>query len=158
MENNEMEDGQMFVVNYGKIKEMKNVPSCVKLAIYKYSEIGYMNVGKFFEELTDSDLIELSTIFDSAISSTEQECLSTAFAVSVTLAQLEGTFVEKSEDLNNFFKSAAMLTSIESLSRKGLVKVIRENMSFIEIDKPVVEITDMGRSIANQLKNQKGEQ
>lgn len=157
MENNEMEDGQMFIVNYNKIKEMKNIPSSVKLAIYKYSELGYMNVGKFFEELTDSDLDELSLIFDSAIASTEEECVSIAFATAVTLAQLEGVFVEKSEDLNNFFKTAAMLTSIESLNRKGLVKAIHENMSFIELDKPVVEITEMGRSVAEKLKKEKGE-
>lgn len=157
MSNDNMQDGSMFVMNLDKILEIQSIPTSVKLGIYKAKESGYLPFEKFLRELSDKDLLELDQLFDYAKSGFDihNTTVRDAYAVAATLAQLEGIFIEKSEQLGEFFGTTCIGIALEGLSRKGLVNIRRENLNFLANNDPVVELTEKGRMYSEELKKGK---
>ena len=155
--NRKMQEGEMFVMNLDKVLEIQSIPSSVKLGIYKAKDAGYLSFEKFLRELSDKELLELDDIFSQAKEGFDiyNTTVRDAYAIAATLAQLEGVFVEKSEQLGQFFGTACIGIALEGLSRKGLVNIKRENLNFLAGDDPVVELTEKGRMYSEQIKKGK---
>lgn len=98
----------------------------------------YMALGDFFKSVSDSDLKTLCAIAED----NEHDNFEDLILMAMMLASAEG--VESPADFDGVRALVAQFTGyliIESLSRKGLVKVYHENMSFGDEfgDKIVVE-------------------
>jgi hypothetical protein len=99
----------------------------------------YMAVGDFFKNLSDSDL---DTLLKSSEPETQESMMDDILLITMMLRGAEGLeqFTNIETSLQNVEQLITMLV-LESLHRKGLVKLNHENMSFGEDmgDKIVVE-------------------
>ena len=133
------EDGT-FTVNLDKILASKEMLAVTKLTAAKAKIEGYITVGVFLQQLSDPDLNELMFICEAAMDDTNErlgEVLLIAEILAVGEGMEPGTLSQVTKRMNAFI---VMLT-IESLHRKGLVKVYHNNMSLGEDagDKIIVE-------------------
>ena len=133
----ENEEGQFRLVYDNIIKSKDLLPVTRTLAL-DLSESGYMSVGDFFKSLSDYDVENLLKISENE----EDERFSEIALMAEMLASGEGLTAFK--DIDTFSTRIDQFCSfvvIESLARKGLVKVLHENMSFGEEmgDKIIVE-------------------
>jgi hypothetical protein len=91
------------------------------------SNTGYISVGDFLRDMNDNDLANLLNI------SEDEECdeYPQILLISEMLATGEGLSPsDNNQEFADRITQLIMLLAIESLHRKGLVKVYRENMSF----------------------------
>jgi len=134
----DIEIGGGYSLNYAEIAEYKSLMAVTRMLAKQMMDNPYIVVGDYIKELTDSDLKALMT-------AEENGQFEDLILMSEMLATGEGcdqsptdeTFKERTNQL-------VTLLVIESLSRKGLVRVYHENMSFNEDmgDKVVVEKLD----------------
>lgn len=117
----------IFVVNYSKVIEDKNLLAVTKLLAKDLMHTGYSSVGKFIQSLSDSDLHSL-------LQTGEEECenqYEDLIVISEMLAAGEGCDIEMTKDIAcDRLSALIMFLTIETLHRKGLVKAYHENMSF----------------------------
>ena len=130
--------GGGYSLNYPLILENKNVMSVTKLLAHRLMNNPYITVGDYIKELADTDLDTLQHCI-------EAEQYEDIILIAEMLATAEGC--DQSPDFDAFRDRANGLVgflTVESLGRKGLVKVHHENMSFAEDmkDKVLVEKVD----------------
>jgi len=137
----DIEIGGGYSLNYGEIAAHKELMAVTRLLAAEMMKNPYVVVGDFIKDLSDSDLQSLMKAEE------EQEFedlsnLQDLILMSEMLACGEGCEQSPTDtvfqDRTNHFIT---LLVIESLARKGLVRVYRENMSFHDDmrDKIVVE-------------------
>ena len=151
-----LQPGQMFQVNLEAVEKLQNITSCVKLAIVKAKAAGYYSLEEFLRDISLNDLVMLQTMFDAAMNK-DQTSLELAVLISVTLAQLEGVSIEQESSAKEFFGTMFIGLNLEGLQRKGILMIKRENMNFLAVDEPVMELTDLGRQIADNLKGKQSD-
>lgn len=118
-----------YTINYSNILEDNQLLSVTKLLAKNIMETSYSNTGKFIKGLSDGDLYALlDTIEDGHPHQFEDLII-----ISEMLSIGEGCDAAKdeAETMNRISALSGFLT-IESLHRKGFVKVYHENMSFHE--------------------------
>lgn len=128
IEDNDFEDGPI-VISYDNVMKEKDFLPITRTLAMDLSESGYMRPGDFLKALTDSDVDALLKIADNE----ENPRLSEILLISEMLATGEG--LEQSQDADGItlrMNSFCGFLAIEGLSRKGLVKVYHENISFGE--------------------------
>lgn len=128
MENIENFESNAYILNYEEIVKAKDIMAVARLLAADLMRTGYVNVGDYIRELSDSDLDALVKQMDLPPDSREYDNL---LLMSEMLATGEGCDSSKTAD--EFGERMNQLVSFlvcESLSRKGLVKVFHENMSF----------------------------
>jgi hypothetical protein len=118
------EDEKYFKVNLEKVSKTKGYLSTTRLLAYRMLENPYITVEDFLLDISDSDLKEL-------LYKVDEEDVEEIILLSEMLATGEGLEYSKTDSvmLERTNILVGFLT-IESLARKGLVKVYRENMSF----------------------------
>jgi len=131
---NDFEKG--YTVNYAEVLKAKDVLSVTKLLATQLMNNPYTSVGDFLQSVPDADLFTL--IADE----NGEKHYGDLILISEMLATAEG--LDSSEDFDKFKDRSAQLLGfliIESLKRKGFVKVHYENMTFDESmgDKIIVE-------------------
>lgn len=137
---NDMDENDIrYTVNYDILLKSKDVSSVTKLLATKLKENPYTTVGDYLQSLSDSDVETLLTNIDG--DETEKN-YSDVILISEMLATAEG--LDSSKDFDGMVKRTHYLVgflTIESLRRKGLVKIHYENMSFGDElgDKIIVE-------------------
>jgi hypothetical protein len=124
-----MNEEQSFNVKYENIVKEKSLLSITRLLAADISKNPYMTVGDFFKDITDGDLSSLSKIIDIG---EEHKNFEDIMLISMMLAAAEGCEASKLDEYVNHFNQFAMFVACESLFRKGIVKLYRENMSFGE--------------------------
>ena len=135
-------DYEGFHLNYEAIAKNKKALAVTRLLATDLMTNGYINVGNFIREMSDADLKALThNAEDDAENQYEDLML-----VSEMLATGEGC--EPSQNDGQFESRAHQLITLlilESLHRKGLVKLYHENISFHEDmgDKLLVEKIDL---------------
>jgi len=127
-----------FHIDLAKVAKNKDFSSLVRLLATDMITTGYVHVGNFIHDMSDS---EIETLLD-GMDEQEDQQMQEIILISEMLAIGEGC--EPSKDTDEFTDRAnhlAMLLAIEGLSRKGLVKAYHENFSFHEDsgDKIIVE-------------------
>jgi hypothetical protein len=97
----------------------------------------YMSVGLFLKNISNSDLKILSDIVDQNFNIDDDDevgdpSLADVVLIAEMLSRAEGIISESDEQLMQKVNQFMMYISVESLRRKGLVRVYHENMSFGE--------------------------
>jgi hypothetical protein len=131
------EEGQ-FTLVYDNIIKSKGLMPVTRTLALDLSESGYMSVGDFLKSLSDYDVENLLKISEDE----DSEQFSEIALIAEMLASGEGLTAFK--DIDTFSQRIDQLCAflaIESLARKGLVKIYYENVSFGEEmgDKIIVE-------------------
>lgn len=125
---NEFEDGPISI-SYDRVMKAKDFLPLTRTLAMDLSESGYIRPGDFLKALTDSDVSALLKIADNE----EHPRLEEILLIAEMLATGEG--LEQSQDaqeITNRMNAFCGFLAIEGLSRKGLVKVYHENISFGE--------------------------
>lgn len=124
------EDEGIYSLNFPKIVESKEFLSTTRLLAAKMMVNPYITVGDFLKSLSDDDLRVLmhrADIVDEGNNGGDFILLSEMLAT--------GEGLNSSEDADEVTKrvnSFIMYLTIESLYRKGMVEIFRENFSFGE--------------------------
>ena len=134
---NEFEDGPISI-SYDKVMKAKDFLPLTRTLAMDLSTSGYMRPGDFLKALSDYDVDTLLKIADDE----ENTRLDEILLISEMLATGEGLEQSKdAEQVSERMNAFCGFLAIEGLSRKGLVKVYHENISFGEDfgDKIIVE-------------------
>lgn len=136
-----MEDNQNYHVNFKHVANEKSLLASTRLLATDLTKNPYMTISDFLKNLSDGDLEELVTIIDEGEDHKHFEDL---MLISMMLAAAEGTEGNTLESATQNINAFNTFVVCESLYRKGLVKLYRENMSFGEDmkDKMIVERLD----------------
>ena len=122
-------------VNLKRISQEKSFLNMTRLLAVDLMENPYLTIGSFMKNLTDNDLEE----FMELVEHDNETALENMLLITELLANAEGLPSEDLPQLTERCNSMTSYMTIESLARKGLVKVYHENMSFgEEYDKKIV--------------------
>lgn len=135
-----IELGDNYTLNYEAIAKSKDMMAVTRLLATDLIRDGYIIVGDFIKNLSDNDLYALVQKIEA--NDNGEHDYQDLILVSEMLAEGEGCEPAQSDDMFiDRMEQFVMLLTIESLARKGLVKVYRENYSFHADmkDKVVVE-------------------
>lgn len=124
-------DGEGFyIINFQKIVSDKSFLPVTRLLAADMMENPYITVGDFLKGISDNDLaqlIELSNVIE------EEDTGEDFILLTEMLAAGEGlSFSNDVDEVQMRVNQFVVMLSIESLYRKGMVKIYRENMSFGE--------------------------
>ena len=131
-------DGGTFSINYELVMKQKDFQPSTRLLALDISNNGYYNVGDYFKSINDSDLQKLLNICEDSESPEFSEIL----LISELLATGEGLApAESLQCYTDRTNQMILYLAMESLARKGLVRIFYENLSFGEDmhDKLIVE-------------------
>ena len=136
-----MENEEGFNINYSRVVTEKTLLSVTRMLAADWTKNPYITVGDFLKHLSDGDLEHLIDIIDEGEEHTNFEDL---MLISAMLSEGEGLPCKTIDDYQRCTNMFMVLISIESLYRKGLIKIHRENMSFGEdmADKCIAEKLD----------------
>ena len=116
-----------YSLNYAEIVKQKDLMAMTRLLAGDLMRDGYVNVGEYIGSIADSDLESLIHDMDRE----DPHQYDDMILISEMLATGEGCDASKTPDeFADRMKQMMLLMVCESLGRKGLVKVYRENMSF----------------------------
>lgn len=131
-------DSNKLSLVYENIIKAKDLMPVTRALALDLSNTGYISVGDFLRDMNDNDLENLLNISENK----EREEYSQILLISEMLATGEGLSPsDNAEEFASRMGQLVMLLAIESLHRKGLVKIYRGNMSFgVDMaDKIIVE-------------------
>jgi len=131
------EDDGPIEINYDNVVSCKDCLSVTRILAVDLKENPYLTVGFFLKNITDVDLKILSDIVDKNFDIEDDDevkdpGLADVVLIAEMLARAEGIISESDDELMQKVNQFMMFISVESLRRKGLVKVYHENMSFGE--------------------------
>jgi hypothetical protein len=134
-----------FHVNYDRVINEKDLLAVTRLLAVDLKNNPYKSVGDFMRELSDSDL----DILGDLCNDTECEKFAEVVLISEMLARAEG--LDPANSKESYTRTSTMVGFItcESLSRKGLVKIYHENMSFGEDQKDKILVERIGNDNGN---------
>lgn len=136
-----MENEEGFNINYTRVAKEKSLLSITRMLATDLANNPYITVGDFLKHLSDGDLEHLIDIIDEG---EEHKNFEDLMLISAMLSEGEGLPCKTIDDYQRCTNMFLVLISIESLYRKGLIKIHRENMSFGEdmADKCIAEKLD----------------
>jgi len=118
-----------IAISYDKVIKCKDFLPLTRTLAMDLSDSGYMRPGDFLKALSDSDVDTLLKITEDE----ENTRLDEVLLISEMLATGEGLEQSKdAEQVSERMNAFCAFLAIEGLSRKGLVKVYHENISFGE--------------------------
>lgn len=133
------EQGYTFpmTINYDKISKDKSFLPFVRILAMDMNENPYISIGTFLQSISDHDLKGFMAI----IEDNEELALEHIILLTEMLAQGEGLASENLTQLTDRTNTMLTYMVIESLKRRGFVKVFYENISFGDEfgDKIIVE-------------------
>lgn len=113
-------------INLSLVAKDKNSLSVTRLLARQLMENPYTTVGDFLRGISDSDLQTLIHGLEDG-----DKLYGDYILISMMLSQAEGNpSPEDDEGFANMVDQLIMMLTIESLARKGLVRVYHENLSF----------------------------
>jgi hypothetical protein len=133
-----MDEQENITVVLEQVLKAKDLLSVTRLLAATLMDNPYETIGNFMSSLTNEDLKSLLNISEDV----EDDKFGNLILISEMLAGAEGAEPSHTdEDVTNRVSQFVVFLTIESLARKGLVKLYRENMSFGEDagDKILVE-------------------
>ena len=132
------DDSEKFSLVYENIIKAKDLMPITRALALDLSSAGYISVGDFLRDMNDNDLVNLLAISEDE----ERDEYSQILLISEMLATGEGLSPsDNAEEFASRMSQLVMLLAVESLHRKGLVKIYRGNISFGAdmADKVIVE-------------------
>lgn len=122
----DVEDMFPVEMNLDKISKDKSFLPMTRLLAIDLMNNPYMSIGSFVKGLSDKDIEE----FMELVESDSDLILENMLLVTELLATAEGLPSESLSQLTDRCNTMTTYITIESLGRKGLVKVHHNNMSF----------------------------
>jgi hypothetical protein len=119
------DDGE-FSINYGKVLHEESFLPVTRLLAADLMKNQYMPIGDFIKSLSDNSLEQLNEICEDENHPNFEEII----LISEMLAAAEGTNIGGTPEVHQRLHLFITWMAIESLKRKGLVKVYYENISF----------------------------
>ena len=119
------DDGE-FSINYGKVLHEESFLPVTRLLAADLMKNQYMPIGDFIKSLSDNSLEQLNEICEDENHPNFEEII----LISEMLAAAEGTNIGGTPEVHQRLNLFITWMVIESLKRKGLVKVYYENISF----------------------------
>jgi hypothetical protein len=128
-------EGDQYDINYAKAASDTKLLSVTRMLAKDMMENPYIAIGKFIQSISDGDIQSLMNSIEDGYPNQYEDMV----IISEMLANGEGC--DEPEEANDRISQLTMFLVMESLGRKGLVKVYHENMSFHSDykDKIVVE-------------------
>ena len=117
------DDGE-FSINYGKVLHEESFLPVTRLLAADLMKNQYMPIGDFIKSLSDNSLEQLNEICDDENHPNFEEII----LISEMLAAAEGTNIGGTPEVHQRLNLFITWMAIESLKRKGLVKVYYENI------------------------------
>jgi hypothetical protein len=133
MEN--MEEFNGYIVNIPEVVKDKKSLYLTRLLAAQIRDDNYMTVGEFFKNLGDNDVEQLLEYSNMDTDKQVEQLL----IITMMLITAEG--LDNANDMETARKHLSQLVSfiaLESLYRKGLIKLYHENMSFDESENKIV--------------------
>jgi hypothetical protein len=133
-----------FLISFKNVSEDNTMLPTTRLLAIDIIKNGYINVGDFFKNMPESDLQSYLHMSEE-IHNENVDAGAEVLLLSEMLAIGEGLEIgfdpDETKTMQARMSQLIMFLSCESLARKGLVKLYRENMSFGEDvgSKPFVE-------------------
>lgn len=133
--NSKDEDFNNFTVNYDKIINSNEHLAVTRLLAQRMLTNPYFTVGEFLKSLSTSDLELLQDVAECAIQPDDGSEMDDRIGDLILIAQMlaEGEGTAYGMNIDEVFARSnqfATFLSLESLFRKGLIKLHRENISF----------------------------
>lgn len=125
----EFDDDQTFSINFAQVSKEKSLLSITRLLAVNMMANPYITVGEFLKDIGDSDLDTIGDIIDAG---EEHENFSDLMLISEMLAVGEGLPQGTVDVMHSRVNMFLTFITCEMLGRKGLIQVVRENMSFGE--------------------------
>ena len=128
------EDFENYTINYQQIVNSREQLAVTRMLAQHLINNPYYTIGEFLKNLSDGDLQTLQDVAESAMQADEEvtdDRLGDVILISQMLAEAEGCAFGMDMD-SVMVRSNQMATfiTLESLYRKGLIKLHRENLSF----------------------------
>lgn len=143
-----MDSDDTFTLNIDRCIADKSNPAVIRELFKQLRDDGYINIGKYFAEMSDIDLNMLTDIADhthpEAVGESTpdqiEQSMETMALIGMALTVGEGGTLTE-EACEQGLKLAITYIALEGLYRKGHVNVFRENWSMTEeSSKPIVEL------------------
>ena len=122
--------GDPLMIAFNKVSEDKTMLPTTRLLAVDIIKNGYINVGEFFKNISDSDLKSYMNMTENIEGDAAAEILLLSEMLSIGEGLENGLDETNQETMRNRMSHLIMYLACESLARKGLVKLYRENMSF----------------------------
>jgi hypothetical protein len=124
-----------FDINYDNVISCKECLSMTRILAADLKSNPYMTVGDFLMNVSKSDLAILSDIVEQHMGYEEDdevtdERMADFVLMTEMLSRAEGLISEDDDDLTRKINQFMVMVTMESLYRKGLIKLYHENMSF----------------------------
>ena len=124
-----MEEESAFFINYDNVITNKTLLNSTRLLAVDITNYGYLSISEYLEKLSDKDLATLIKASENPDSDEFGEIL----LVAEMLATGEGLDNARTDDVMlTRIKVMVAFLAVESLARRGMVRIFRENMSFGE--------------------------
>ena len=122
--------GDPLMIAFNKVSEDKTMLPTTRLLAVDIIKNGYINVGEFFKNISDSDLKSYMNMTENIEGDAAAEILLLSEMLAIGEGLENGLDETNQETMRNRMSHLIMYLACESLARKGLVKLYRENMSF----------------------------
>ena len=122
-----MENEESFTINYSNIVSEKSLLSVTRMLAADMTKNPYVTVGDFLKHMSDGDLEHLMDIIDAG---EEHKNFEDLMLLAAMLSEGEGLPCKSIDDYQKCTNMFMTYLAIESLYRKGLIKVHHENISF----------------------------
>ena len=122
--------GDPLMIAFNKVSEDKTMLPTTRLLAVDIIKNGYINVGEFFKNISDSDLKSYMNMTENIEGEAAAEILLLSEMLAIGEGLENGLDETNQETMRNRMSHLIMYLACESLARKGLVKLYRENMSF----------------------------
>ena len=124
-----MEEESAFFIKYDNVITNKTLLNSTRLLAVDITNYGYLSISDYLEKLSDKDLATLIKASENPDSDAFGEIL----LIAEMLATGEGLDNAKTDDeILTRIKVMVAFLAVESLARRGMVRIFRENMSFGE--------------------------
>ena len=135
MQDDDEEQYTDFDINYDNVIASKECLSMTRILAADLKNNPYMTVGDFLRNISKSDLAILSDIVEQHMGFDEEdevtdERMADFVLITEMLSRAEGLISEDDDDLTRKISQFMVMVTMESLYRKGLIKLYHENMSF----------------------------
>lgn len=121
-----------FTILFDRVIEDKNLLPTTRLLAVDISKNGYINVGEFFQKMSQDDLQKYLVMSEDMESDSAAEVLLLSEMLAIGEGLDNGLDETTPETMQNRMSQLIMFLACESLARQGLVKLHRQNMSFGE--------------------------
>lgn len=121
------EDNEQYSINYVRVASEKSLLSITRLLATSMTINPYMSVGDFLKNMSDHDLQTLLDIIDVG---EEHQNFEDLMLLSGMLSAAEGIPCKSIDDYHKCMNMFMTFLAVESLYRKKMIKIFRENMSF----------------------------